>query len=83
MGGLFMGLFPALMAGYASYLKSKQKPEVPPDLSMPTAANQGVLLAQEKERRAATVRRGRQSTNITGGLSGSKPTLGTPGLWGV
>lgn len=49
---------------------------------MPSLSSTSILLGEEKVRRAAAKKKGRASTNITGGLVGN-PTLGRPALWGV
>jgi hypothetical protein len=55
-----------------------------PDLSLPNYVDEGVLLAEQRERRKAAGRRGRKATDITGGTMTGKPTLGRAGsLFGL
>lgn len=52
------------------------------DLSTPTFADTAILMAQDRMRRKQKRKVNRQSTDVTGGLTGS-PTLGSASLWGV
>lgn len=79
---MWMGLIPLFGTLLASYIKSTQKQEPPADLTTPSAASTQVITNQQEERRKATVRKGRRSTNITGGLS-DNPSLGSASLWGI
>ena len=76
----FIPLLVGLGATLASrYLSKQQTSSV---TGTPSMASPSVLLAEDRVRQAARKKKGRASTNITGGLQGN-PTLGQPALWGV
>jgi hypothetical protein len=77
----FLGLIP-LFVGLGAALLNKAKSKKTTDLSTPNYASTEVLLSQEEIRRKAQNRKGRRSTNITGGLTGM-PTLGGGALWPI
>lgn len=75
-------------AGQADYWVNKQaradaaRQQGAALLDTPDFASTSILLAQDKQRRKAQKRTGRQASNVTGGLLGN-PTLGAGSLWGV